>query len=791
MEPTKSSWLEKDTVSATRSDLRSWPEVRIPGLTLLACADPRRIGERAILNTLDTGRVVELSRLSPELGDPGLGGGWRPLADPHLSRTPIRLSATRDGGIRIDAGASPIRLQVDGIAVTGERRVSTEELEYGVVLTLANRAALLLHLLTPAPSRAPERFGLVGESQAMIAVRQQISSIADLEVPALVRGETGTGKELVATGLHRASKRRSGPLVAVNMGALPPSLAAAELFGVTKGAFTGADRRRDGLFTRAHQGTLFLDEIGETSAEIQGMLLRTLETGEIQPVGSETTRTVSVRVVAATDAPLEHAIASGRFRAPLLHRLAGYEIRLPPLRRRRDDIGRLLVHFLRQELETLGEAWRVERPGDRCWLPPRLVTRLALYPWPGNVRQLRNVARQLVIANRGADRLAATPEIEALLSEARDSAPAERDVAPRRSSPAGISQPPTSQPPTSQPPAYRPPPSELPEQVAPPHPEDRSLPGARSVLRALLAAELSDPAPVARQLGRRGALTTRSRHDRAARRLLAEHEGFEVEKRHGFLLSFELPADAVAFALAYQTVLRELSEDVGVAVAARVGIYFGEMRLRHNHPEAVARGAARLEIEPEAKMPAEHLASLALDGQVLLSRSAYDLARQAIPQDGPLADPELCWLDHGSFPIAGEVAKVEVFEVGYRGRAPLTAPRLPEDPSTGIANSQAAQGAPPRPTYRAPDSVGEEELLSALRAHAFRLQPTATALGMARTSLYALIEKSPHIRKAKDLGREEIERCGEQCGGDLDRMAATLEVSRKGLRRRMTALGMD
>src|SRR5262249_36055632 len=148
------------------------------------------------------------------------------------------------------------------------------------------------------------------------------------------------------------------PFLALNLGALPPSLAAAELFGATRGAFTGAEQARRGYFRRAHGGTLFLDEIGETPQEVQPLLLRGLESGEIQPLGSEERVHADVRIVAATDTDLEQAVATGRFRGPLLHRLGGYAIRLPALRERRDDIGRLLVHFLRCELAALGEEHR-------------------------------------------------------------------------------------------------------------------------------------------------------------------------------------------------------------------------------------------------------------------------------------------------------------------------------------------------------------------------------------------------------------------------------------------------
>ncbi|MEM6456888.1 MAG: sigma 54-interacting transcriptional regulator, partial [Acidobacteriota bacterium] len=322
-----------------------------------------------------------------------------------------------------------------------------------------------------------------------------------------------------------------------------------ELFGAEKGAFTGADRARSGRFARADGGTVFLDEIGETPAEVQVLLLRVLETGRLRAVGGDADRTVDVRWIAATDADLDAAIQAGSFRAPLLHRLSGYEIRLPPLRARRDDFGLLLRHFLAQELETVGESHRLVQTDDerlrgrRPWLPAALVARLARYAWPGNVRQLRNVARQLVIANRGRAQLQMTPEL-------------------------------------------------------------------------------------ARRLGLIDA-------------------------------PIELHADG--------------------------------------DPAAVA--------------------------------------------SAPAAAP------------------------------PPTPPR-------------------PRQSYRPPEDVSEDELIETLRAHAFRLKPAAKALGISRTSLYALIARSDRVRKARDLDRPTIEQALADHDGDLGPAAAALEVSRDGLRRRMTELGI-
>jgi len=409
-----------ETATFSQHDGVETTELAVPGLTVLAHPDVRRIGEEAVLRDLRLGKTVYLSRLKPVFS------GRRALADPHLSRHPVELRPIGGGGIRLITGTTTTRVVADGVGVSESLDLSAAQIERGVVLLLAGRIVLLLHTLDllPVAAEAPPSFGLVGKSAAIADLRAEILRVADLDVPVLLLGETGTGKELVATAIHEASPRHERPLVVVNMGAVPRELAAAELFGAAKGAFTGADRRRGGFFSRAHTGTLFLDEIAEAPPEVQVLLLRALETGTIQAVGSETPEDLDVRFLAATDADLDAEVEAGRFRAPLVHRLRSYEIHLPPLRRRRDDLGLLLVHFLRRELEALGEAWRLEERGaEKLWLDARLVARLAAYSWPGNVRELRNVARQLVIGNRGAEHLRIPPRLVSLLGEDEASDP--------------------------------------------------------------------------------------------------------------------------------------------------------------------------------------------------------------------------------------------------------------------------------------------------------------------------------------------------------------------------------
>ena len=418
------SELQIDTQTDTRSssvdDGLAGLDPRVPGLVILAHPDGQRVGEVAALPELVSAGTVCLSRLEPTFAQPHGHATFRPLAESHLSREPFRITpGPEPGDVAIERGACRTRLQADGVALDHSRIFSQNDLDDGVVLVLAGRVVLLLCRVDPVPTSLPH-FGLVGESSVIAQLRHEIKTAAGLSVPVLLRGETGTGKELVARALHDASRRSHGPYRTVNMGALPPSLAASELFGAARGAFTGADRRKEGFFTGAHGGTLFLDEIGEVPPEVQVLLLRALESHEIQPVGSTETRKVDVRVIAATDADLEAAIAEGRFRAPLLHRLAAYEITVPPLRQRRDDIPRLLEHFLRLDAEEHVDT-SAHASGDPSLpvppLPVEILERLVGYAWPGNVRQLRNVARRLAVAQRASRRQSLNALLDTLLRE--------------------------------------------------------------------------------------------------------------------------------------------------------------------------------------------------------------------------------------------------------------------------------------------------------------------------------------------------------------------------------------
>ncbi len=379
---------------------------RCPVLTLLTHVQFHRIGERYVLSP---GRkMLELSRISPEFCRPGQYLG-QPLNDPFISRSAIKLQVT-ETELTLDPQQSATLLKVNGVEIRSATTFPLTHLEQGLVLDLANRVALLLAWGTDEVSEEGA-MGLVGHAACLEAIREEVKRLAMLDVPVLIRGETGTGKELVAQAIVAHSMRRGKPFVALNMASLAPSLAAAELFGAVKGAFTGAVGQQTGYFRSAHGGTLFMDEVGETIGEIQTMLLRALETGVIYPVGSQAPVRVDVRVLSATDANLEQASEKGGFKAPLLHRLAGAVLHLPPLRSRPEDICRLLAAFA---IDDHPQSLDGTAPP---WLPVSLVNDLLRYHWPGNVRQLRNIVRQLVIASQGQRQLKLTDGLRALLRQ--------------------------------------------------------------------------------------------------------------------------------------------------------------------------------------------------------------------------------------------------------------------------------------------------------------------------------------------------------------------------------------
>jgi len=255
-------------------------------------------------------------------------------------------------------------------------------------LRLAEEAARKEAGFLRAQERQQRRM-ILGESPTMRRVMELVARVRDTKVPVCVLGETGTGKELIARAIHDEGERRERLFVAQNMAALPDSLLESELFGHKKGAFTGADRDKKGLFETADGGTIFLDEIGELSPALQAKLLRVLQEGEIRPVGATASKPVDVRVISATHRDLEAEVEAGRFRQDLYYRLLVFPIKLPPLRERREDLPLLVRHFL--------ERYSVELKRPPVSISPDALQQLTGYSWPGNIRELENEVQRLVI----------------------------------------------------------------------------------------------------------------------------------------------------------------------------------------------------------------------------------------------------------------------------------------------------------------------------------------------------------------------------------------------------------
>jgi len=316
-------------------------------------------------------------------------------------------------GITVIARAKQLDPDIEAVVLTGKSSLATAvaALRHGVLdyltkpckwvdlrAVLARVAAkralnLKLRALQNRLERLEGKSELIGSSPAMEAVRQLIAKVAPTDSTVLVRGETGTGKELVARALHDQSLRADKPFVAVNCGALPEHLIESELFGHCKGAFTGADRPRKGLFEAAGGGTLFLDEIGELPKSVQAKLLRFLESGEIRRVGENTTFQCDVRIICATHRDLLQMVQQGEFREDLLFRINTVEIYLPPLRERLEDIPALVEHLVRR--------FRPQTPEAAELLTPEALRRLQQHRWPGNVRELANVVERALILGQG------------------------------------------------------------------------------------------------------------------------------------------------------------------------------------------------------------------------------------------------------------------------------------------------------------------------------------------------------------------------------------------------------
>jgi DNA-binding NtrC family response regulator len=347
----------------------------------VATALPSRL-RLAVVDGPDRGRGIALARGTYVVGKST--GCDLVLADRGVSRRHLEIIVDNRRLVCRDLGST------NGSYYEGAR-FQVIEVALGAALLVGGTT---LRIVPPdtrlgiAPAGATVFEGMVGRSLRMREVFALCQRAAASDAPVLILGETGTGKEVCAAAIHRASRRRDGPFVVCDLAGLSRGLIESELFGHVRGAFTGAVGDRTGAFAQAHGGTIFIDELGELEPDLQPRLLRAIEGRQIKPVGGAAYRPVDVRVIAATQRPLEEEVRAGRFRQDLYYRLAVIGIALPPLRERKDDIGPLVERFVAEFM-----------PGRAVDVPPETVALLGEYDWPGNVRELRNtIERALAMA---------------------------------------------------------------------------------------------------------------------------------------------------------------------------------------------------------------------------------------------------------------------------------------------------------------------------------------------------------------------------------------------------------
>ena len=369
-------------------------------LTIIFHPSLSRIGETAILPRGKNDAAMILGRLEPGFarGPEQIGSG---LGEGHVSRRALELVNRGDTVVLRRLPASS-RCRVAGRELTGAIELDRARLERGVPMLLGHGVVLLLRLVprgNPDAVRPAPGSGLRGSSAYLADLHREIARIAGIDSDVLIRGETGTGKELVANAIHRAGSRAGKALVSVNMAAIPSGLSAATLFGSARGSFTGANKAQEGYFLQAQGGTLFLDEIGDTPPESQPQLLRALQQREIQVVGGAIRR-VDVRVISATDAALDGEGCN--FKAALRHRLGACEIQLLPLREHPEDIGELLVHFLAVGSAEAGLSGLLpdeQSPAPEIARWAELFHSFLCHAWPGNVRELANYTTRIAVAS--------------------------------------------------------------------------------------------------------------------------------------------------------------------------------------------------------------------------------------------------------------------------------------------------------------------------------------------------------------------------------------------------------
>lgn len=378
-----------DTLSPaySRGKRHSLKDRLIPVLSIIWHENPDMIGAIAPLEW-DNTLCARLSRLQPvfqTLREEDAAS----LNDARVSRSDILIEKLTDRQFAFTPPESPMSVKINKTTITKRTIVELDAKGEDIIITLSGRISLSLFMAPVSPATLLEqKYGLFGISPQIARIRNHIGQVSKSALNVMIYGETGTGKEVVAQALHAHSQRAARKMLAVNMAGLTPSLATSELFGVKKGAYTGADCDTRGFLEEAHGSSLFLDEIGDTTPETQTMLLRAIETGIYRRLGDDQDRAANIRFIAATDKQLGTEAQSEDFNQPLRMRLEGDVLRLPPLRHRRSDIGLLVKAFLQEKRSDLPHI-------DIKDVSPFLIFDMIFYDWPGNVRELRNAVHKI------------------------------------------------------------------------------------------------------------------------------------------------------------------------------------------------------------------------------------------------------------------------------------------------------------------------------------------------------------------------------------------------------------
>lgn len=364
------SLLDAENTLASPVPVAAGRAAHMLALTILWHPDSQRIGEQFIAPA--RGADIAVNRFAPLFG--ACGGEGAPLDQRGIARDSLRLRRHRDDGVSLLLPQSRMRVELNGAMLAApETRCTPEQVDAGMVIGLGGVVLLCVHWMDRLPQESAIA-SVRGVSAAASRVRELIRQVAATDLPVLLLGEAGTGKELAAQAIHQASARCRSPMVTVNMATVGGSLAEADLFGAGKGAFA-----------QAGDGIVFLDKIGKAPQVVQAMLRRVLQTREYRPPGARTKEAARARLIGASD----HDLHDGSFNQALLRRLEALVVHLPPLRARRCDIGVLALHFMR--------AWSA-RTGSAPELPAAFMSQLCNYDWPGNVRQLGAVVQRALSA---------------------------------------------------------------------------------------------------------------------------------------------------------------------------------------------------------------------------------------------------------------------------------------------------------------------------------------------------------------------------------------------------------